>query len=60
MEKGRKQLLEKNFKEAIVILAKIVETNSTSSANIVIEAKFYLGISFLDSNQPLLAIKEFS
>ena len=57
LEEGRKKLLNKEFDEAIKDFKTIVEMTENYQ-DIQNEAKYYLGICYLDSNMPLRQIQE--
>jgi len=57
LEEGRMKLLNKDFEEAIKEFRSIIESTE-NYPDIQMEAKYYLGICYLDSSKPLLQIKE--
>ena len=58
VESARKHLLDKKFDKAINELKSVLK-HDTQRNDLFLEARFYLGVSYLDSNQPLLSIKQF-
>ncbi len=59
VEEARGFLLKKNFKQSLKMLKDVISATHKTS-EIYLEAKFYTGVNYLDSDQPLLAIQEFS